>query len=110
VKDRSYGDLCLAVPALPHLALLFQEGELPFQSAGFSGVRSGQGIYVDPKRDFCAMGFGTADNTSGIDSAPGGIGRSSGGLARRSGMGAMSNPTGTLRRVATAHPKSAQYN
>ena len=31
----------------------------------------GQGIYVDPQRDFCAVGFGTADNTSGIDYAPG---------------------------------------
>jgi hypothetical protein len=27
--------------------------------------------YVDPKRDFCAMGFGIADNNAGIDYAPG---------------------------------------
>ncbi|MFC1824077.1 hypothetical protein ACFL9T_15310 [Thermodesulfobacteriota bacterium] len=32
---------------------------------------NGQGIYVDPKRDFCAIGFGSAANTSGIDYSPG---------------------------------------
>ena len=32
---------------------------------------NGQGIYVDPKRDLCAMGFGSAANTSGTDYAPG---------------------------------------
>ena len=37
----------------------------------FKHGNNGQGIYVDPKRDFCAMGFGTADNTAGIDYAPG---------------------------------------
>ena len=34
----------------------------------------GQGIYVDPKRDFCGIYFGPApnpDEISGIDHAPG---------------------------------------
>ena len=39
--------------------------------AMFKHGNNGQGIYVDPKRDFCAMGFGCAANTSGIDYAPG---------------------------------------
>jgi len=39
--------------------------------AMFKHGNNGQGIYVDPKRDFCAMGFGSAANTSGIDYAPG---------------------------------------
>jgi len=39
--------------------------------AMFKHGNNGQGIYVDPKRDFCAMNFSTAANTSGIDYAPG---------------------------------------
>ena len=39
--------------------------------ARFKHGNTGQGIYVDPKRDFCAMGFGVMPNTSGIDYAPG---------------------------------------
>jgi len=39
--------------------------------AMFKHGNNGQGIYVDPKRDFCAMGFGSAANTSGVDYAPG---------------------------------------
>lgn len=39
--------------------------------AMFKHGNNGQGIYVDPKRDFCAIGFGVAANTSGTDYAPG---------------------------------------
>lgn len=39
--------------------------------AMFKHGNNGQGIYVDPNRDFCAMNFATAANTSGIDYAPG---------------------------------------
>jgi hypothetical protein len=37
-------------------------------------VNMGQGIYVDPKRDFCGIYFGLApnpDEISGIDHSPG---------------------------------------
>ena len=44
---------------------VFDDGAL------FKHGNNGQGIYVDPKRDFCAMDFGTAASTSGIDYAPG---------------------------------------
>ena len=44
---------------------VFEDGAM------FKHGNLGQGIYVDPKRDFCAMGFGIADNNSGIDYAPG---------------------------------------
>jgi len=44
---------------------VFEDGAL------FKHGNMGQGIYVDPKRDFCAMGFGVADNNSGVDYAPG---------------------------------------
>ena len=33
--------------------------------------KNGQGIYVDLKRAFCAMGFATAATSSGIDHGPG---------------------------------------
>lgn len=43
-----------------------------FEDGGmFKHGNNGQGIYVDPKRGFCAMGFGAAANTSGTDYAPG---------------------------------------
>jgi hypothetical protein len=44
---------------------VFEDGAM------FKHGNLGQGIYVDPKRDFCAMGFGIADNNAGIDYAPG---------------------------------------
>ena len=44
---------------------VFEDGAM------FKHGNMGQGIYVDPERDFCAMGFGTADNNVGIDYAPG---------------------------------------
>jgi CubicO group peptidase (beta-lactamase class C family) len=44
---------------------IFEDGAM------FKHGNNGQGIYVDPKRDFCAMGFGVAANTSGVDYAPG---------------------------------------
>jgi len=44
---------------------VFEDGAM------FKHGNMGQGIYIDPKRDFCAMGFGTADNNAGIDYAPG---------------------------------------
>jgi CubicO group peptidase (beta-lactamase class C family) len=37
----------------------------------FKHGNNGQGIYVDPKRDFCAMNFGCAANTLGPDRGPG---------------------------------------
>jgi hypothetical protein len=57
-------------------------GEIPYTNtaqwdhsfkdgAMFKHGNMGQGIYVDPKRGFCAMGFGAAANTSGTDYAPG---------------------------------------
>ena len=44
---------------------VFEDGAM------FKHGNMGQGIYVDPNRDFCAMGFGTADNNAGVDHAPG---------------------------------------
>lgn len=44
---------------------VFEDGAM------FKHGNMGQGLYVDPKRDFCAMGFGTADNNAGVDYAPG---------------------------------------
>lgn len=49
---------------LTHLALWPGPAHNPSIQSPAAGV-------PDPKRDFCAMGFGTADNTSGIDYAPG---------------------------------------
>jgi len=44
---------------------VFEDGAM------FKHGNMGQGIYVDLKRDFCAMVFGTADNNVGVDYAPG---------------------------------------
>lgn len=44
---------------------VFEDGAM------FKHGNMGQGIYVDPKRDFAAMVFGVADNNSGVDYAPG---------------------------------------
>jgi len=44
---------------------VFEDGAM------FKHGNMGQGIYVDPKRDFAAIVFGVADNNAGIDYAPG---------------------------------------
>ena len=44
---------------------VFEDGAM------FKHGNMGQGIYVDPKRDFAAIVFGVADNNTGIDYAPG---------------------------------------
>jgi len=45
--------------------VVFEDGAM------FKHGNNGQGIYVDPKRDFCAMNFACADNNAGMDYGPG---------------------------------------
>ena len=52
----------------PGLSHSFKDGAM------FKHDNMGQGIYVDPKRDFCGIYFGLAtnpDEISGIDHSPG---------------------------------------
>jgi hypothetical protein len=44
---------------------VFEDGAM------FKHGNMGQGIYVDPQRDFAAMVFGVGDNNAGVDYAPG---------------------------------------
>ena len=62
----------LGGPKQVQAMMMAHKGKVVFDDgAMFKHGNNGQGIYVDPKRDFCAMGFGSAANTSGVDYAPG---------------------------------------